>query len=64
MYFLTGKVINDVVLAILLGITLGMLIYIVLFELLPQILHTKYKKTTMIGIVIGVLLLVASLFLE
>lgn len=64
MYFLTGKVINDVVLAILLGITLGMLIYIVLFELLPQILNTKYKKTTMIGIVIGVLLLVASLFLE
>lgn len=64
MYFLAGKVISDVVLAILLGITLGMLLYIVLFELLPQIIHTKYKKETIFGILIGVLLLVVSLVLE
>ncbi len=64
MYGFTGQVINDIVLAILLSITLGMLIYIAMFELLPQIIHTKFKKTAIIGVIVGILLLVVSLFLE
>ena len=40
------------------------MIYIAMFELLPQIIHTKFKKTTIIGVIVGILLLVVSLFLE
>jgi len=64
MYFLAGKIISDIFLAILLSITLGMLIYILIFELLPQIIHTKYKKESVSGIIIGLLLFLVSLFLE
>lgn len=57
--FLYGYISNDVI-GILLGITLGMLLYISIFELLPKIIKTKYKKDTIIGIVIGILLLIIS----
>lgn len=61
--FLVGSYITDLLLGIFLGITAGMLVYIVFFELLPKIIHTKYKNITLLGIVFGILLLlVASLF--
>ena len=63
MYFLAGKVINDTILAVLLGITLGMLFYIILFELWPQIKKAKDKKTTVLGILLGVGILLISLFI-
>jgi len=55
---------SDFVLGIVLSLTLGMLIYIVLFELLPDVISSKDKKTTVLGIIIGILLLVISLFME
>lgn len=46
---------------VLLAITLGMILYIVLFELLPHILHEKDKKLTLWGIILGVSILLISL---
>lgn len=63
MYFLAGKVISDTILAVLLGITLGMLFYIILFELLPQIIKTKEKKVTILGILLGIVILIISLLI-
>ena len=60
--FMIGGV-NELVEGILLGLTLGMLIYISIFELLHQIYHMKNKKTTIIGVIIGVALLLVSILL-
>ena len=61
--FILGGV-NELVEGILLGLTLGMLIYISIFELAHQIYHMKDKKTSYIGISIGVILLLVSVFLD
>lgn len=58
-HFLYGYISNDII-GILLGITLGMLLYISIFELLPKIKRTKYKKDTIIGIIVGILVLIIS----
>lgn len=63
MFFLNSFMSQNIVLGILLSITLGMILYIVLFELLEQIIHSKHKKETMIGLILGILLLVISLLL-
>lgn len=63
MFLVNDVMRNPILLGILLSITLGMILYIVVFELLEQILHSKYKKITMTGIVCGVLLLVISIFI-
>ena len=55
---------HPMVIGVLLSMTLGMLIYIVLAELLPQIRYTKDKKTALLGIVSGILLLLISLIFE
>ena len=61
MILLNDIVLNDLVLGILLSITLGMLIYIVIFELLGQVIHSKHKRETIIGIILGILLLAISM---
>ncbi len=57
MFFLNGVMKEEIILGILLSITLGMIIYIVLFELLEQILHSKNKKETILGVVSGFVIL-------
>lgn len=64
MYLLAGNAVSDTILAVLLGVTLGMLLYILLFELIPQIRHTKDKKTTISGIILGVFILLISFLLD
>ncbi len=59
-FLLKGKIITNNVLGILLGITLGMLIYIFMFELLPSIKNMKDKKTKIIGIILGIIVIVVS----
>lgn len=54
--------IMELVEGISLTLTLGMLIYILLLELLPKIIHTKQKGITILGILLGVLLLTITLF--
>ena len=58
--FLVGGV-PQIIEGIFLGITLGMLIYISLFELLHQIYHMKNKKMSIIGIILGIIILIASM---
>lgn len=60
---LISSLINDLLLGILLCITLGMLLYIIIFELFPHIIKTKYKSISIIGVISGIaLLIISSLF--
>ncbi|MCI9233679.1 MAG: ZIP family metal transporter [Bacilli bacterium] len=63
MFFLNGIMKEELILGILLSTTLGMIIYIALFELLEQILHSKNKKETIVGIILGILILFISLLI-
>ena len=56
--------ISDFVIGVLICITLGMILYIILFELIPHILHSKNKKVSIFGIVIGVIILLISTLFE
>ena len=53
-----------IVIGILLCLTLGMIIYIVFFELLPHVLHSKNKVLSIIGILIGILIIIISSMFE
>ena len=60
-FFLQNKV-NETILGGLLALTLGMIIYIALFELLPEILEKKDRKLSLIGVFLGILLGLISIF--
>lgn len=53
----------ELVESITLTLTIGMLSYILIMELLPKIIYSKYKRVTLLGIITGVLLLTVTLFL-
>lgn len=59
-----SPLLSETVIGILICITLGMLLYIILFELIPHLLHSKNKLLTVIGITIGVLVLIISTLIE
>ena len=61
---LLWSAINDFVIGILIGLTLGMIIYIILFELTPHIMHSKNRKLSVVGILIGVAVIAAGSFFE
>ena len=63
MMLLSGVLVNEIVLGVLLCITLGMLIYISVFELLPKMLESKNKKITISGIVTGIVLILITMFI-
>ncbi len=63
MYLLKLTEISSMLLGVLLSLTLGMLIFIVIDELLPRISDVKNKKVSYIGIMVGVTLLVLSMFM-
>ena len=56
-------IINEFIRGIILSITLGMLIYIILFELLPHILHSKNKYKSILGIILGTLIFAITKFI-
>lgn len=56
-------IINEFIRGIILSITLGMLIYIILFELLPHILHSKNKYKSILGIILGILIFAITKFI-
>ena len=62
--FFIHSYISDFLIGTLICITLGMILYIVLFELIPHVLHGENKKISIIGILIGILILVFSSVLE
>lgn len=61
-FLIIGEV-SNIVLAIIMIITVGMLVYIALGELLGEVLVNKDKKETKWGILVGVIILVISLFI-
>lgn len=63
MFFLNLSVINSIVLGTLLSITLGMVLFITLSELIPRIRESKNKKVSYVGITIGVMILLLTIFL-
>ena len=57
------SMIDDFITGILISLTLGMIVYIVLFELLVHLMHTKNKLLSAAGVAIGVaIILVSGLF--
>lgn len=63
MFFLSG-IITSFILGILLSITLGMLFYIVVFELLDEMRNNHNPKITRIGIIVGIIIFLLTLFFE
>ena len=61
---LIHSLINKFIIGMLICITLGMILYIVLFELIPHLLHNKDKKTSIIGFIVGVIIIIISSFFE
>ena len=49
---------------VLMSLALGMVLYILFWELIPSSLHSKDKKSVIIGVAIGLLLVVISSVLE
>lgn len=60
MMFLS-KFINDFILGIFLSVTLGMLFYISVFELLPKVYTNIKNKTTILGLILGILIIILTL---
>lgn len=63
MYLLHLTEISTILLGVLLSLTLGMLVFIVIDELLPRIANIKKKKVAYMGIGLGFVLLIISLFI-
>lgn len=58
--FFVSDIVSNGLVGILLSITFGMLSYIIILELLPQIIYNKNKKYNIFGIVLGVLIIIIS----
>lgn len=56
--------VNPLVMGSLLSLTLGMLIYIIIFELFPKIKETTNKKMSILGLILGVAILLVTIFFE
>lgn len=63
-FVFAGAILADFYRGVILAITLGMLLYIVLFELLPHMVENKNKKSTILGMIIGMTLLILSTLFE
>lgn len=61
---LVSNILNEFVIGILICITLGMLIYIIIFELIPHLLHNKNKLLSLFGILLGLLIIIISSMIE
>lgn len=55
---------NEFIIGLLLSITVGMLVYINIIEILPKLIESKDKKMIITSIIVGILILFVSVFLE
>lgn len=62
-YFFNLGNILEIVEGVSLTLTIGMLLYILIMELFPKVIHSKYKIDTVIAIVLGIVLLGITLFI-
>lgn len=58
--FVIGNNISNIILGSLISITLGMTIYIVFMELIKEIFEEKAKKDSILGVIIGIVLIILS----
>ena len=58
---LIGSHISELVEGVILGITLGMLIYIAVLELLPKVFTIKKEKETIVGLILGILIIIIAI---
>ncbi len=63
MYLFHLTEISEFILGIFLSLTLGMLLFIVIDELFPRIKDMKDKKTSYVGITIGIIILIIAFFI-
>lgn len=61
---LVSNLLNEVIIGLLICITLGMIIYIIMFELIPHLLHSKNKLLSLVGIVIGIAIMFITGLIE
>lgn len=61
MCFIPALFINEIFLGIILSVTSGMLIYIVMFELIPEVKQIRNNNSSLIGITAGFVLILISL---
>ena len=62
MFMLNNHSLNPILIGLLLSVTLGMLLFIVINELYPRVKKAKYKDDRNIGILLGIVLLLLSIF--
>ena len=55
--------IGDITLAGLMSITIGMIVYLLIFELAPELYESKNKKSITLGTIVGIILMVANIFI-
>ena len=55
---------NEFIIGLLLSITVGMLVYINIIEILPKLIKSKDKKMIITSIIVEILILFVSVFLE
>lgn len=54
---------SNFILGIILSLTLGMIIYISILELLPLLIKTTNKKVSIIGVVLGLIIMILTMFI-
>lgn len=62
--FLAWGAISDFAIGILISLTLGMIVYIVAFELVPHMIHTRKWGLSALGVVLGVAIVLVSLLFD
>lgn len=61
---LISPVLNEFVIGILICLALGMLLYIIIFELIPHLIHSSHKGLSVLGTGIGIAIIILSSLLE
>ena len=61
-FLLIGEI-SSLVLAIISIITLGMLIYILIMELLPELIGNIKKKETILGLITGIIIIILAMLI-
>ncbi len=54
--------ISDMVIGLLISLTLGMIVYIILFELIPHLMHGEKKGLSLAGTILGAAVILVSSF--
>lgn len=62
LFLVVGNV-SNIILALVTALTLGMIIYILLLELLPEVVNNRSKKETILGLLLGIIIIGIAVFI-